>query len=311
MKESGRPGAHAGLFIFLLMKTTPKDYLVLHFIVLIFGFTAILGQLIQLSPTGVVLFRTGIATLGLGWLLKWKKIGFSLSKPKVIYLLSIGVIMAVHWLCFFGSARLSTISVSLVTFSTTSFFTSLLAPLINKSKVRFSEVFLGLLVVAGIYFIFRFEFHYLEGIIVGLVAAVLSSFYSILNGRIAGDIDSRVINFYELGGAFLTMLLLLPVLIPVFGLSFQELIPDGKDFVWLLVLGVGCTVFPYLELINLLRKMSVFTVNLSINMEPVYGIVLAYLIFGEKEKMSGGFYLGGILIILSLILHPVFNKKSS
>jgi drug/metabolite transporter (DMT)-like permease len=293
------------------MNSLAKDYLKLHFIVLIFGFTAILGQLIQISSVGVVFYRTLIASIGLGLILKLRKISFAIEKKRLFYLLGIGVIMAIHWLCFFGSARLSTISISLVTFSTTSFFTSWLDPLINRKKVKASEVFLGLLVVVGIYFVFKFEFHYLSGIAIGLLAAVLSSFYSILNGRIAGEMDSRIINFYELGGAFLTILLLLPVFIPLFELSVPDLLPSGSDVFWLFVLGVACTVFPYLELIDLFRKMSVFTVNLSINMEPIYGILLAWLIFGEKEKMSVGFYLGGGLIILSLVLHPFLNKKSS
>lgn len=297
------------------MQNSLKDHIKLHFLVVIFCFTAILGNLIETSSLAVVLYRTMIAAIGFLSLLIYKKIPIKLASRDQLQLIGIGIIMGIHWVCFFGSARLSTISIGLVTFSTTSFFTSLIEPLINKKKPSFLEVFMGLFVVVGIYIIFKFEFNYLEGIIVGLIGAALTAVFMTLNSKIAHKFEPFQTNFYELSGAFIGVLLCLPFLVPIAKLSIENFIPRGYDYFWLFILSIFCTIYPYTQLIKLLKTISPFTVNLSINMEPIYGIVLAYLIFGEKEKMGTEFYIGASMILITILLHPILkyqqNKKPS
>jgi drug/metabolite transporter (DMT)-like permease len=297
------------------MQKPINDYLKLHFLVLIFCFTAILGNLIQTSSLAVVLYRTIIASTGFYLLLKYKKMEVKLPPQDQLKLLGIGIIMGIHWVCFFGSARLSNVSVGLVTFSTTSFFTSLIEPLINKKKPSWLEVIMGLFVIVGIYIIFKFEFKYIDGILVGLLGAVLTAIFMTFNSKVANRFEPFQTNFYELSGAFLGVLLCLPFLVPFANLQLKDFIPHGYDYLWLFILGIACTIYPYTQLIKLLKTISPFTVNLSINMEPIYGIILAYLIFGEKEKMGNEFYLGAGMILITIIIHPIVknrqNKKPS
>jgi drug/metabolite transporter (DMT)-like permease len=289
-------------------EVTLKDYLKLHFVVLILGFTAILGRLTTVSTLGLVLVRTFIAVLGMGAILLYRKKRLRLPAQNTMQLLGIGGIVATHWLCFFGSARLSTVAISLVCVSTTSFFTSILEPIFQKKKISIIEVFLGLLVVVGISFIFTFEMHYTEGIIVGLLGAVVGAFFSVLNAGIAQKYDAQLVTFYQMSGAFLAALVLVPFLLVFTKTGVQQLIPSPSDWIWLIILGLLCTVYAYTQLFLLLKKISAFTLNLSINMEPVYGILLAYFIFGEKEKMTSGFYVGASFILLTVVLHPLLNS---
>jgi drug/metabolite transporter (DMT)-like permease len=291
-------------------KTTTSDYIKLQFIIVILGFTAILGQLTEVSSLGVVLWRTLIAAVGIFIVSKLMNKSLTLSFDKVLPLLGIGALMSLHWLCFFGSARAATIAVSLVAFSTTSFFTSFIEPMISKKRISWVEVFLGALVVIGMYFVFKFEGKYLLGIIIGLTGAFLATLFSTINAKIANQYDAQVVTFYEMVGAFLGCFIYIPIII-YFSKENFPLIPTGNDWLWLAILGLGCTVYPYIEMIRLLRKISAYTLNLFINLEPIYGIVLAYLVFGEKEKMTAGFYIGGILTLASVLLYPVLKKRES
>ncbi len=285
-----------------------NDYLRLHFIIAIFGFTIILGQLTQTSSLGVVFWRALLAISGIFIIALIKRTRLLISWKVALPIMSIGAILALHWVCFFGSAKVSNISVSLVCLSTTSFFTSFLEPLILKRK-KFSgiEVFLGLFVVMGMYFVFRFEGHYSLGITIGLIGAVLASLFGILNARIAARHTPLLNMFYQMSGALVGSILVIPF---VFFFSKQPLsiMPGGYDWLWLTILALGCTVYPYLELVLLFRIFSAYFVSLSVNMEPVYGIILAYLIFGDKERMTTGFYVGGLLILASVVFFPVLQR---
>lgn len=289
---------------------TTSDYLKLQIIVIILGFTAILGRLTEVSSLGVVFWRTLIAAIGMFMLAKLMNKNLSLSFNKMLPLLGIGALMSLHWLCFFGSARAATIAVSLVSFSTTSFFTSFLEPMISKKRISWEEVFLGVLVVVGMYFVFKFEGKYLLGIIIGLMGAFLAALFSTINARIANQYDAQIVMFYEMTGAFLGCFIYIPIIIYFSKEDFQ-IIPTGNDWIWIATLGLVCTVYPYIEMMRLLRKISAYTLNLSINLEPIYGIILAYLVFGEKEKMTAGFYIGGVLILASVLLYPVLKKRGS
>jgi drug/metabolite transporter (DMT)-like permease len=281
-----------------------KDYLKLHALVLLLSFTGILGKLIEASTLAVVFYRTLLAAVALFLILYLRKVNLKISLRDLGLLLFVGFLLGLHWLCFFGSAKLSTVAISLVTFSTTSFFTSLLEPVLGKKQIDFKEILLGLLAVVGVAIMFSFEIQYLSGILIGLLGAFLCAAFTIFNSKLTHRFDSQLISFYELCAAFLVCL--------VVYLGFfekKDLMMSQQDWVWLLVLALVCTVIPHAQMIKIMKKISVFTVNLSLNLEPVYGVVLAFFIFGESERMSTQFYLGGVLVLLSVFLQPLFLKR--
>lgn len=285
-----------------------KDYLQLHFIVLILGLTAILGRLISIDVYTLVLLRTGLACVGMACILYFRKQSFLVSLKNFWLLMLMGSVVAVHWLCFFGSARLATISVSLIVFSTTPFFTSIIEPLYYRRKMSLFEVFLGIMVVIGIACIFTFESEYVLGIVVGSFGSFLAAIFTIVNSKLTHRLKAEAINFYEMGAAcgFVALLMAASAGAAWFDIPFTS--PVGQDWLWILVLAFGCTLYPNLKVLDLLKRFSAFTVNLSINMEPVYGILLALLVFGEKEQMSVGFYVGATIIISTLAIHYIYGK---
>jgi drug/metabolite transporter (DMT)-like permease len=290
------------------MNATTADYLKLHSIVVILSFTAILGRLTDVSSLGLVFFRTLIAAMGIGLWMLYKKKPLRTNKTNFWKLVGTGAVMAAHWMCFFGSARIATVAVSLVCFSTTSFFTSLIEPYFQKKAISWFEVILGIFVVVGIGFVFTFESQYLTGIILGLIGAFLAAVFSVLNAQFTNDIEARIITFYEMLGAFLSSWLLISLVFVFAETQTFQLMPSRGDWKWLLILGIICTVFPYIELLHLLKKMTAFTLNLSLNMEPIYGIIMAYFIFGESEEMTGGFYIGAVLILITVVAHPLVGR---
>lgn len=281
-----------------------RDYLKLHVLVLLLSFTGILGKLIEASTIAVVFYRTLVASVALFLILYFRKINLKISVKDFGLLLFVGVLLGLHWLCFFGSAKISTVAISLVTFSTTSFFTSLLEPILGKKKIDVKEIMLGLLAVVGVAIMFSFEIQYLSGILVGLLGAFLCAAFTIFNSKLTHRFDSQLISFYELSAAFLVCLV-------VYWGFFerQDLDMNKQDWIWLLVLALGCTVIPHAQMIKIMKKISVFTVNLSLNLEPVYGVILAYFIFGDSERMSSQFYLGGVLVLLSVFFQPLFLRR--
>jgi drug/metabolite transporter (DMT)-like permease len=180
---------------------------------------------------------------------------------------------------------------------------------VRKAKISWVEVFLGILVVLGMYFVFTFEGKYLVGILIGLFGALLGTIFSVVNSQFVQKYDAQIITFYEMTGAFGAMWLYIPMIMLALPNEHFQLIPTYNDWLWIGILGLVCTVYPYIEMMNLLKKFSAFTLNLSINLEPIYGIVMAYFIFGASEKMTPGFYVGGVLILLSVVLHPFLKKK--
>jgi drug/metabolite transporter (DMT)-like permease len=308
------------------MKPALRDFLQLHLIILIFGFTAILGLLISLPTPVLVLWRTGLAAVGIGIFLKGRKEkgadrraegkkdfnSLFRSPFSFLPLLLTGSLVAAHWLLFFGSARVSTASVCLAGIATTSLWTSLLEPIFTRSRVRPLEVGLGGVVILGLYLIFRFEFDHALGLAMAVASAVLAALFSVLNGRFTQRHDPLVITAWEMTGAFLTTLLFLPAyatwLVP--GEPLQ-VVPAGWDWLWLGLLAGVCTVYAYAASVRLMRKFSVFVINLTLNLEPVYGIVLAYLIFGERERMTTGFYAGTLVILAAVLAYPLLSRKSA
>lgn len=287
--------------------STVKDYLMLHFIVLIWGFTAILGLLISIPSLEIVFYRTLIATGILGLVFLWRKTPIRVSQGALLKIIATGFIISLHWVLFFGAARVSTASVCLAGMATTSLWTALLEPVANKRKVKGFEIFLGLLVIVGLYVIFRFELDYWLGLLMAIASAFLSAVFTVINGRFAKQHNPYVLTFYEMFGAFLFSALLLPFYAYFFADEGLQMVPKAMDWLWLLLLGGVCTVYAFSVSVELMRRITAFAVNLTINLEPVYGIILAVLIFGEKEQMTGGFYLGTLIILLSVLIYPVYN----
>lgn len=286
-----------------------KDYLHLHFLVLIWGFTAILGLLITIPPVEVVFYRTMIASIGLGILIYFKKVGFKVSKKDLVKLLLTGSIIAGHWILFFTSARVSTASVCLAGMATTSFWTSFLEPLALKKRVKWFEVFLGVIVILGLYIIFHFEFNHALGLVLALISAFLAALFTVINSNFAKTHHHQTVTFYEMIGACVSIAIFFPAYKTLLAESNKlNLVLSGADLGYILILAIVCTVYAYAASIELMKKISAFSVNLTINLEPVYGIILAVLIFGEREKMHMGFYIGAAIILLSVLAHPFLNK---
>ena len=285
-----------------------KDYLQLHFIVFIWGFTAVLGVLIQIPATEVVFFRTGIASFCLALVMIASKRKLFPGLMPALIMMGIGAIIGIHWILFFTATEVSNASITLAGLSTCAFWTSLIAPLFTKSRIRMLEVSLGILVLAGLYLIFMFEFDHTLGLILSLLAAILSSLFSIFTSKISHKYDAGTITFYQMLGACAITVIFFPIYTKYFtATGTLALSPSGEDWFYLLILAVLCTVYPYIVTTNLLKRITPFAMNLTINLEPIYGISLAILMLGENDKLNAGFYSGGLLIFLSVMAYPVIN----
>ena len=286
--------------------STFKDYLLLHFIVLIWGVTSILGLLISLPSLELVFYRTLLAAIGVAVLMGIRKESLRVAPMDLLKIIGVGVLISLHWIFFFWSAKVSTASVCLAGMATTSLWTSFLDPLINKKRIKPFEVALGLLVISGLLVIFQFENGYWLGLFMALAAAFLSALFSILNGRLTFRYSPYQITFYEMAAASMVALLFLPIYSYIDGTAIQWTW-KGLDWFWILILAGICTVYAFSVSVELMKRLSVFSINLTINLEPVYGILLAVLIFGEKEKMTQQFYLGTGIIFISVLIYPVLN----
>jgi len=295
-----------------MQKPTLKDYFLLHFIVLIWGFTAILGdkRLISLNPLVLVFYRTLITSVALGAWFLWVKKSFHIPTKDLFKILGTGGIIAVHWLLFFGASRVSNISVCLVGLATTTLWTSLLEPMFYRRKFRTFQIALGLVTFAGIFQVFSSEFHYANGFLLGMLSALAGALFSVLNSKFVKKYDQFTITLYEMIGAFISV----AVFLGFYQLAAPEpfeVVPMGMEWLWISILSLICTVYAYPMGVKLMKKFSVFAVNLTVNLEPVYGILLAFLIFGEKEQMSPNFYIGAGIILLAVFSYPILISLSA
>ena len=286
------------------------DYIRMHFIVFLWGFTAILGKLITIPPVEMVFYRTLLAAGGMAVVMLFVKGRFRVSFPDGIRLILIGFIVAIHWITFFGSARLANVSVSLVGFATASLWTALLEPLSNKKKINTIEVILGLLVIVGIVTIFSFDFRYKLGFVVGIISGFMASTFSVLNAKLIRRIDANTITLYEMTGAAIGILLFLPFYKTYWASDHTlQLHATAMDWVYMSILAFVCTVYAYTAAVELMKRVSVFFIQLTINMEPLYGMIMAIMVFGETEKMSLKFYIGAIIILMTVISYPFLRRK--
>lgn len=283
-----------------------KDYLHLNFIVVIWGFTAILGLLISIPAVEVVFYRTLISVLAIAVIIKFSGNQLRIDRKSIVKMLLTGGVIAAHWMLFFASARVSNASISLIGLATVALWTSLLEPVVNRRKIKRLEVFLGLVIIVGLYIIYNVNLSYKLGLIMALVSALMAAIFSIINGRLAQKHHHFSITLYEMIGACLMVVLFIPIYTRYFSETGTfEWQLSWMDFTYLVVLALVCTVYAFSASVELLKRISVFASNLFIHMEPVYGIILAVLFFKETEKMDSGFYLGGTIIVLAVFSYPV------
>ncbi|MFN3839865.1 MAG: DMT family transporter [Cyclobacteriaceae bacterium] len=289
---------------------TLTDYLKLHFIVFLWGFTAVLGLLISIPSVEMVFYRTLLAAIGMGVVILMAKGSFKASRPDLVRMILIGFIVCVHWLSFFASARISNASVSLVGFATNSLWAALLEPWLNGRQIKKFELLLGLLVLAGLYIIFSFNFAYPLGLLLGIVSGFTAALFSVLNAKLVRRIEPNIITFYEMGGAFAATALVLPIYQNTWAVNATlNLLPTSLDWLYIALLAWACSVYAYTMAIHLMKKFSVFFIQLTLNLEPVYGIIMALLILGEKEKMGLNFYLGTLIILTAVIAYPRLKSR--
>lgn len=275
----------------------------LHLAVLLAGFSGILGKLIDLREGPLVWYRMGITTVAMLAFLAWTGRLKKTTLRQVFPIAAVGCLLAVHWLCFYGSIKSANVSIALVCFSASAFFASFLDPLFMKRRFSLQEMCLSLIALAGIYVIMHFDKRYITGIILGLLAAFFSALYTVLSKRLTRKHDAWTITFYEVAAGFVFLSVLLPFYLKVF--PGAKMLPGLLDWVWLLALSIGCTVWAFVLALRSLKRVSSFTTNLTYNLEPVYGILLAFLIFHENEHLNRNFYAGLALIMVSVLLQSL------
>jgi drug/metabolite transporter (DMT)-like permease len=285
-----------------------KYHIWLHLTIVIFGLTGILGKLITTDSYLLVWYRLGIALVGVLIYFAFTKFSLKITKRELIRTSLVGIIIAVHWVTFFEAIKQSNVSVALVCFSSSTLFTALLEPIYFKRKIKAYELIFGILIITGLYFIFSFEFKYLVGMILSVVSAALASWFTVLNGILIKETKAKLISFYELLGAFIVVSLYL--LVTKNGDITQFSVPV-EDIKWLIILGTLCTAFAFIMGVEVMKKISPYTVTISVNLEPIYSIILALLIWPESETMSFGFYMGTIIVIATIFLNALFKNKFS
>ncbi len=291
----------------------------MHIAVLLWGFTGVLGRAISLDAPVLVWYRTLLTALFMAGILYYRKQWVPIARKDMQLLTLVGVLFGLHWVAFFGSIKLANISIALVCLSTASIFTPLCDPIINRGKLDVKEVLLGSLAIIGVYLIYRFQQFYGWGILAGVAAALFSSIFTVLNKQIAAKYPARTMVFYEMTTGWIFVTLLMPVLyyyVPttVFIPRMTNIFSKEwiyNDWIWLVVLSLCCTVWAQSLALNALKRLTSFTATLSVNLEPIYGILLAFLFYNENREiifikgtthLNGGFMAGMGLILLSVVL---------
>lgn len=286
-----------------------KAFIQLHLSVFLAGFTGILGKLITLNEGLLVWYRLLITVVTLYILFRWQGTLKKLPWREIVPIGATGLIVALHWLFFYGSIKYANVSIGVVCFSLTSLFTAIFDPLINRRRFEPVELLLSLLTLCGILLIFHFDTQYRTGIILGIISAMFAALFTVFNKRLIRKHDTSTITFYELTTGLLGLTLFMPLYLFVF--KPVSLLPTGMDIVYLLILAWFCTVLMYLLSMSALKKISPFTVNLCFNLEPVYSIVMAFVLFHENKYLNPAFYAGLGCIILSVVLQMVRVGRSA
>lgn len=285
-----------------------KAYIQMHLAILLWGFTGIFGKAITMNEGMIVWYRLLITALTLLLLLLIQK-KFVLPSGKDLLRISfIGFLVCIHWVTFYGAIKASNVSVSLSCFSTVALFSSFIEPVYEKRKPLLSEVLLGIFVIIGICIIFSAQHFYAKGIVLAIISAFLAAWFTVLNKREANRFDSTVITFYEMLTGFICLSFMLPLYMKFEQQQFE--IPDAMNSLYLILLSVFCTALAFTISMEALKKINAFTMNLSVNLEPIYSIVLAIIIFHENQHLNPGFYVGTLIILLSVVIHSVHQFRN-
>lgn len=282
-----------------------RNLVILHITVFIWGFTGILGALISIDAAQLVWYRVLIAVISLYGYFLFKKIPIRVSAKTFLKLFFTGAIVGLHWILFFQSIKSSTVSVALVSLSSLTLFTAILEPLIKKQRISKLEILTGFLIISGIYLIFTFEARYTTGIICGLLSALCASIFSIINSQQIKNRPAPIISFYELIGAWVWVSVYLLI---SEGLKAPVSL-NSDDIIYLILLGTVCTSIAYVAGVAVMKELSAFRVALITNLEPVYGIILAFIFFGKREQMTIGFYAGAMLILCTIFMYPFIKNR--
>lgn len=284
-----------------------KSYLYIHLAVFLWGFTAILGRLITLEEFPLVWWRMLIVSIGLFTLPVVRNNLKKLTKKATLQLSFIGILVAIHWVCFYGAIKYGNVSIALSTLATTAFLTSIIEPLIFRTKVKIEQVLLGIIVIPAIYIMFfTTDLAYAKGITFGMISALFAALFTILNKKVVDNHNAFIITFTELTGGFLFLCIVLPFYHYFNPGAFH--IPSANDFYLLVFLALACTILPYILYLYSLKELSAFAINLINNLEPVYGIILAIILFAENKELTTNFYIGTSLVLLSVFVQPLFRK---
>jgi len=283
-----------------------KNYLHLHFLVFIAGFTAILGKLISVNAVSLVWFRMVFASILMIAYVKLFKVKLQITKKELIKLCIAGVIIALHWITFYGAIKVANISIALAMFSTGAFFASLLEPIFYKRRIIPYEILFGIIVIIGIYLIVQSEIQHIEGMILGVVSAFLSSLFAVLNGKFLEQHSATKISFYE----FISGVVFITIYIAFFGEGFSTSFFNisASDIMFLLILASVCTAYAFIASVHVMRFISPYTVVLTYNLEPIYGIILALILFPETEIMSSSFYIGAFIILGVVLTNGIIKN---
>ncbi|WP_298120223.1 DMT family transporter [Flavobacterium sp.] len=289
-----------------MLNDNTKSYLHLHLIVFIWGFTAILGRLISLNALPLVWYRMLFAVGFIFIYIKYKKTPIKIPRRILLKFLVAGLVIALHWFTFFRAIKVSNVSITLACLSTGAFFTSLIEPIFFGKKIIWYEIFFGLIVVFGLSIIFNVEGRYVEGIVLALTSAFLSASFAVINSKFVKEYDPTVISYYELSGGVLFFSIFL-LFTNSFSAAFFTL--SINDIIYLIILSSVCTAYAFIASTAVMKFLSPYTVMLTINLEPIYGIILAVLIFEDKEQMSPQFYVGAVIILITVILNGIIKSR--
>jgi len=286
-----------------------KSYLLLHFAVILAGFTGVFGKLISLNEGLLTWYRVLFSAIILFLILKLLRTPDRTTSKEKFNIAKVGLLITIHWVFFYASIKYSNISIGVVCYCLTSFFTAVFKPLIDKTKFRFSELLLSALTLLGISLIFHFDTSYQLGILLGVISSAFAALYTIYNEKLVKIYDSKIINYYQMIGGTVGLGALLPVYLHFFPAT--SFFPDIKDTTFLLLLALFCTVGLYVIFAEVLKKIPAFTVNLTFNLEPVYAIVIAFIFFNEGKEVNAAFYAGLAFVILSVVLQTFISVRKS
>jgi drug/metabolite transporter (DMT)-like permease len=284
-----------------------KSYVVLHLAVILAGFTGVFGKLISLNEGLLVWYRVFFSFIWLFFILRLFKMDARLTRKEKFNIAKVGCLITIHWVFFYASIKYSNISIGVVCYCLTSFFTAIFSPLINKKKFVVSELLMSMLTLLGIGLIFHFDGSYHAGIILGVISSAFAALYTIYNERLVQHYDSKVINYYQMLGGTIGLGVLMPVYLHFY--PAVTLIPGVQDTMYLLLLSLFCTVGLYVLFAEVLKRIPAFTVNLSFNLEPIYAIIMAFLFFGEGKEVNFSFYVGLILVMTSVALQSIISIR--